>query len=161
MFLNIDANLIEEKITSKTKAILICNPGNPTGYLYSKEELNKLKDIVKKHDLYLFADEVYREFCYDGKEHHSLLNLEGIKENVIVADSPSINVKLVWFAVTTGFTERASVVSFSISLQEVKNKETNIEAKKALFIIFFFVNHEIIVLTAEIKYSNSVKFLLL
>ena len=79
----------EKNITSKTKAILICNPGNPTGYLYSQEELNKLRDIVKKHDLYLFADEVYREFCYDGKEHHSLLNLEGIEDNVIVVDSVS------------------------------------------------------------------------
>lgn len=79
----------EKNITSKTKAILICNPGNPTGYLYSQEELNKLRDIVKKHDLYLFADEVYREFCYDGKEHHSLLNLEEIEDNVIVVDSVS------------------------------------------------------------------------
>jgi aspartate aminotransferase len=79
----------EKNITAKTKAILICNPGNPTGYLYSQEELNKLRDIVKKHDLYLFADEVYREFCYDGKEHHSLLNLEGIEDNVIVVDSVS------------------------------------------------------------------------
>lgn len=79
----------EKNITSKTKAILICNPGNPTGYLYSQEELNKLRDIVKKHDLYLFADEVYREFCYDGKEHHSLLNLEGIEDNVVVIDSVS------------------------------------------------------------------------
>tara|TARA_B110000046_G_scaffold97901_1_gene105529 strand:+ start:117 stop:1310 length:1194 start_codon:yes stop_codon:yes gene_type:complete len=79
----------EKKITSKTKAILICNPGNPTGYLYSQEELNKLRDIVKKHDLYLFADEVYREFCYDGEEHHSLLNLEGVEDNVIVVDSVS------------------------------------------------------------------------
>lgn len=79
----------EKNISSKTKAILICNPGNPTGYLYSKEELERLRDIVKKHDLYLFADEVYREFCYDGKEHHSLLNLEGIEENVVVVDSVS------------------------------------------------------------------------
>jgi aspartate aminotransferase len=79
----------EKNITPKTKAILICNPGNPTGYLYSQKELNKLKDIVKKHDLYLFADEVYREFCYDGKEHNSLLNLEGIEDNVIVVDSVS------------------------------------------------------------------------
>ena len=57
---------IEKKITPKTKAIVICNPGNPTGYLYSKEELEQLRDIVKKHNLFLFADEVYREFCYDG-----------------------------------------------------------------------------------------------
>lgn len=79
----------EAKISEKTKAILICNPGNPSGYLYSKEELLKLKDIALKHDLYLFADEVYREFCYDGKSHHSLLQLEGLEENVIVADSVS------------------------------------------------------------------------
>lgn len=79
----------EKTITSKTKAILICNPGNPTGYLYSKEELEKLKEVVKKHDLFLFADEVYREFCYDGNEHHSVLNLKGIENNVVVVDSVS------------------------------------------------------------------------
>lgn len=79
----------EKKITSKTKAILICNPGNPTGYLYSKEELEKLRDIVKKHDLFLFADEVYREFCYDGAVPFSTMNLEGIENNVIMIDSVS------------------------------------------------------------------------
>ena len=79
----------EKKITSKTKAIVICNPGNPTGYLYTKEELEKLRDIVKKHDLYLFADEVYREFCYDGAVPFSVLNLEGIEQNVIMIDSVS------------------------------------------------------------------------
>ena len=63
----------ENLISSKTKAILICNPGNPTGYLYSKEELNSLKEIVLKHDLFLIADEVYREFTYDGKKHISVL----------------------------------------------------------------------------------------
>jgi aspartate aminotransferase len=80
---------IEAKITSKTKAIVICNPGNPTGYLYSKEELEQLRDIVKKHDLFLFADEVYREFCYDGAVPFSVLNLEGIEQNVIMIDSVS------------------------------------------------------------------------
>jgi aspartate aminotransferase len=79
----------EKKITAKTKAILICNPGNPTGYLYSKEELEKLRDIVKKHDLFLFADEVYREFCYDGAVPFSTMNLEGIENNVIMIDSVS------------------------------------------------------------------------
>jgi len=79
----------EKIITPKTKAILICNPGNPTGYLYSKDELETLKDIVTKHDLFLFADEVYREFCYDGNQHHSVLNVEGIEKNVIVIDSTS------------------------------------------------------------------------
>ncbi len=80
---------IEKKITSKTKAIVICNPGNPTGYLYSKEELEQLRDIVKKHDLFLFADEVYREFCYDGAIPFSTMNLEGIANNVIMIDSVS------------------------------------------------------------------------
>ncbi len=79
----------EKLITSKTKAILICNPGNPTGYLYSKEELQTLADMVKKHNLYLIADEVYREFCYDGKTHYSVFNLDGIDENTIVIDSVS------------------------------------------------------------------------
>jgi aspartate aminotransferase len=80
---------IEKKITSKTRGILICNPNNPTGYLYSKEELLKLRDIVKKHDLYLFSDEVYREFCYGGEEHFSCMRLEGIEDNVIMIDSVS------------------------------------------------------------------------
>lgn len=79
----------EKLITSKTKAILICNPGNPTGYLYSESELESLKEIVKKHRLFLFSDEVYREFCYDGKKHISVLQLEGIDANAIVVDSIS------------------------------------------------------------------------
>lgn len=78
----------EQLITPKTKAILICNPNNPTGYLYSKEELFQLKEIVQKHNLFLFADEVYRDFCYDNKSHFSILNL-GIDENAIVIDSIS------------------------------------------------------------------------
>jgi aspartate aminotransferase len=80
---------IESKITSRTKAIVICNPGNPTGYLYSQEELEQLRDLVKKHDLFLFADEVYREFCYDGAAPYSVMNLEGIDQNVIMIDSIS------------------------------------------------------------------------
>ena len=79
----------EKAITDKTKAIMICNPNNPTGYLYSKEELEVLREIVKKHDLYLFADEVYREFCYDGTTHHSVMNLEGLEDNVVLFDSVS------------------------------------------------------------------------
>ncbi|MFN8240367.1 MAG: pyridoxal phosphate-dependent aminotransferase [Bacteroidales bacterium] len=80
---------IEKKITPKTKGIIICNPNNPTGYLYSKEELMVLRDIIKKHDLFLFSDEVYREFCYDGASHFSAMNLEGIENNVIMLDSVS------------------------------------------------------------------------
>lgn len=79
----------EKKITSKTKGIVICNPGNPTGYLYSKEELEQLAQIVKKHDLFLFADEVYREFCYDGAQPFSVMNLSGIEDNTILIDSVS------------------------------------------------------------------------
>lgn len=79
----------ETLISPKTKAILICNPGNPTGYLYSKEELETLRDIVVKHDLFLFADEVYREFCYDGHLHHSVLNIEGLDQHAVVIDSTS------------------------------------------------------------------------
>ena len=79
----------EKIITPKTKGIMICNPGNPTGYLYSRAELEQLRDLVKKHDLYLLSDEVYREFCYDGKEYVSVMHLEGIDDNVILLDSIS------------------------------------------------------------------------
>ena len=79
----------EKQITPKTKGIVICKPGNPTGYLYSKEELEQLAQIVKKHDLFLFADEVYREFCYDGAEPFSTMNLKGIEEHTILIDSVS------------------------------------------------------------------------
>jgi len=79
----------EELITDKTRAILICNPGNPTGYLYSQEEINKLKALALKHDLFLVADEVYREFVYDGVEHHSVMSLEGLDEHAIIIDSVS------------------------------------------------------------------------
>tara|TARA_B100001250_G_scaffold144171_1_gene123408 strand:+ start:6669 stop:7868 length:1200 start_codon:yes stop_codon:yes gene_type:complete len=79
----------EKLINSRTKAILICNPGNPTGYLYSKDELETLRDIVLKYDLFLIADEVYREFTYDGTKHHSILSLEGLEQNAIVIDSTS------------------------------------------------------------------------
>lgn len=80
---------IEQKITAKTRGIVICNPGNPTGYLYSKSELEQLAEIVKKHNLFLFADEVYREFCYDGAIPFSVMNLESIAQNVIMIDSVS------------------------------------------------------------------------
>jgi aspartate aminotransferase len=79
----------EKAITDKTKAILICNPNNPTGYLYSREELEVLRQIVQKYDLFLFSDEVYREFCYDGTSHFSVMNLEGIENNVVLFDSVS------------------------------------------------------------------------
>ncbi len=79
----------EKLITPKTKAILICNPGNPTGYLYSKEEIMKLAALVKKHDLFLISDEVYREFTYDGDIHYSVMNVPGLEEHTIMIDSVS------------------------------------------------------------------------
>lgn len=79
----------EKLITPKTKAILICNPGNPTGYLYSKEEIMQLAEMVKKHNLFLIADEVYREFTYEGRTHYSILQVEGLEEYAIVIDSVS------------------------------------------------------------------------
>lgn len=79
----------ERAITSKTKAIMICNPNNPTGYLYSAEELQVLKEICLHHDLFLFSDEAYREFCYDGRKHISALSLDGLDEHVILMDTIS------------------------------------------------------------------------
>jgi aspartate aminotransferase len=79
----------EALITPKTKAILICNPGNPTGYLYSKDEIKQLAALVKKYDLFLISDEVYREFTYDGHEHYSIMQEEDLKSNAIMIDSVS------------------------------------------------------------------------
>lgn len=81
--------MFEEQITDKTKAILICNPNNPTGYLYTRSEMNQIRDLVKKYNLYLFSDEVYREFIYTKQPYISACHLEGIEENVILIDSVS------------------------------------------------------------------------
>jgi aspartate aminotransferase len=79
----------EKLITDRTKAILICNPGNPTGYLYTQDEMDQLTDLVKKHDLFLLSDEVYREFAYDGRKHLSIMNIAGLEEHAIMIDSVS------------------------------------------------------------------------
>lgn len=79
----------EELITPRTKGILICNPNNPTGYLYTQSEMNRIRDLVKKHDLFLFSDEVYREFCYTGAPYISAFHLEGIENQVVLIDSVS------------------------------------------------------------------------
>lgn len=84
-----DISEFEKQITEKTKAIIICNPGNPTGYLYTKEEIGKLKNLALKHDLFLIADEVYREFVYDGLTHHSVMNEKGLENHAILIDSVS------------------------------------------------------------------------
>src|SRR5574344_668124 len=80
---------IEKLITPRTKGILICNPNNPTGYLYTRKEMNQIRDLVKKYDLYLFSDEVYREFCYTGAPYISAFHLDNIENNVILVDSVS------------------------------------------------------------------------
>ena len=82
-------NIFEKKITSNTKAIILCNPCNPTGYVYSKEEILKIANLAKKHDLFIIVDEVYREFIYSGKSHFSILEDESYKENAILIDSTS------------------------------------------------------------------------
>jgi aspartate aminotransferase len=79
----------EQAVTERTKAIMICNPNNPTGYLYSREELEVLKEICLKHDLFLFSDEAYREFCYDGKKHISALSISGLEQHAILLDTIS------------------------------------------------------------------------
>ena len=79
----------EELINERTKAILICNPNNPTGYLYTRREMNQIRDLVKKYDLFLFSDEVYREFIYTGSPYISACHLEGIENNVVLIDSVS------------------------------------------------------------------------
>ncbi len=109
----------EKKITNKTKAIIICNPGNPTGYLYSKEELEKLAEIVVKHDLYLIADEVYREFAYDGLTHHSILEL-GIDNNAIVIDSTSKRYSMCGARVGCLITKNAEVYSTCLKFAQAR-----------------------------------------
>ena len=110
----------EKLITEKTKAILICNPGNPTGYLYSKEELQTLRDIVKKHDLFLFADEVYREFCYDGNEHFSVLNLNGIEKNAVVIDSTSKRYSMCGIRVGCIVSKNKDVISTALKFAQAR-----------------------------------------
>ncbi|NPD45906.1 MULTISPECIES: pyridoxal phosphate-dependent aminotransferase [unclassified Lentimicrobium] len=105
----------EKAVTDKTKAIMVCNPNNPTGYLYSKDELEVLKQIALKYDLYLIADEVYREFVYDGEEHFSVMNLEGLDQHSILIDSVS---------------KRYSACGFRIGCMISKNKEVMATAMK-------------------------------
>lgn len=110
---------IEKKITPKTRAILICNPNNPTGALYSKEELLQLRDIVKKHDLFLFSDEVYREFCY-GAEHFSVMQLEGIRDNVVLLDSVSKRYSMCGVRVGALITHNREVLTASLKFAQAR-----------------------------------------
>ena len=110
----------EKLITAKTKAILICNPGNPTGYLYSKEELERLRDLVKKYDLFLFADEVYREFCYDGNKHISVLNLDGLEDNAVVIDSTSKRYSMCGIRVGCIVSKNKEVISTALKFAQAR-----------------------------------------
>ena len=105
----------ENAITAKTKAIMLCNPNNPTGYLYSREELETVREIVKKHDLFLISDEVYREFTYDGHEHFSVMQLDGLDDHTILIDSVS---------------KRYSACGFRIGVMISHNKEVMATAMK-------------------------------
>ncbi len=111
---------IEKKITSKTKAIVICNPGNPTGYLYSKEELEKLAEVIKKHDLFLFSDEVYREFCYEGAIPFSTMNLPGIDNNVIMIDSVSKRYSMCGARIGTLVTRNKDVMAAALKFGQAR-----------------------------------------
>jgi aspartate aminotransferase len=111
---------IEKKITKKTKGIIVCNPNNPTGYLYSEEELLQLREIVKKHDLFLFSDEAYREFCYDGAEHFSAMNLEGIENNVIMLDSVSKRYSECGVRIGALITKNKEVISAALKFAQAR-----------------------------------------
>ena len=110
----------EKLITSRTKAILICNPGNPTGYLYSKAELESLKEIVVKNNLFLIADEVYREFAYDGEKHHSVLNISGIENHAVVIDSTSKRYSMCGIRVGCIVSKNKDVISTALKFAQAR-----------------------------------------
>lgn len=111
----------EKAITSKTKAILICNPSNPTGYLYSESEINQLGELVRKHDLFLIADEVYREFIYDKKDKHfSVMNLKEIEQNVIMIDSVSKRYSMCGARIGCMITKNKEVISAAMKFAQAR-----------------------------------------
>ncbi|RYE23534.1 MAG: pyridoxal phosphate-dependent aminotransferase [Sphingobacteriales bacterium] len=110
----------EKAITPRTKAIMICNPNNPTGYLYSAEELDVLKQICLKHDLFLFSDEAYREFCYDGKKHISALSLEGLENHAILMDTISKRYSACGGRIGAFVTKNAEVLSAAMKLAQAR-----------------------------------------
>lgn len=110
----------EKLITPKTKGIVICNPNNPTGYLYSEEELQQLKTLVEKYDLYLYSDEVYREFCYDGNTHFSAMNLKGIENNVILMDSVSKRYSMCGVRIGALITKNKDVINAAMKFAQAR-----------------------------------------
>jgi aspartate aminotransferase len=110
----------ESKITPRTKGILICNPGNPTGYLYSQSELEQLRDLVIKHDLFLFADEVYREFMYDGAIPYSVMNLAGLDEHAIMIDSISKRYSMCGARIGAMITRNKTVMSAALKFAQAR-----------------------------------------
>ncbi len=110
----------ESKITPRTKGILICNPGNPTGYLYSQSELEQLRDLVIKHDLFLFADEVYREFMYDGAIPYSVMNLAGLDEHAIMIDSISKRYSMCGARIGALITRNKTVISAAMKFAQAR-----------------------------------------
>lgn len=110
----------EELINEKTKGIIICNPSNPTGYLYSEDEMRKLAEIAKKHDLYIYSDEVYREFCYDGNTHFSAMNLSDIQQNVIMIDSVSKRYSSCGTRIGAMVTKNKEVVSTALKFAQAR-----------------------------------------
>jgi aspartate aminotransferase len=110
----------EELITAKTKGIMICNPNNPTGYLYSQQEIEQLGALVKKHNLFLLVDEVYREFCYDGKEHFSAMRLKGVDDNVIMLDSVSKRYSACGLRIGTIITRNKEVLETALKFAQAR-----------------------------------------
>jgi aspartate aminotransferase len=110
----------EKVITPKTRGIIICNPNNPTGYLYSQKELEMLGEIVKKHDLYLFSDEVYREFCYDGEKHFSVMDLPGLEEHAIMFDSVSKRYSMCGVRVGALISKNKEVISTALKFAQAR-----------------------------------------
>lgn len=139
---------IEKLIGPKTKAILICNPNNPTGYLYTREELLQLRELVLKHDLFLFADEVYREFCYDDRKHHSVLNLEGLDDHVVVVDSISKRYSACGARIGALISRNKQIISTALKFAQARLSPptyAQIAAEAALVVhesYFTQVNHE-------------------
>jgi aspartate aminotransferase len=110
----------EKVITPATRGIIICNPNNPTGYLYSRRELEMLGKIVKKYDLYLFSDEVYREFCYDGETHVSAMSLEGLEEHVVMFDSVSKRYSMCGARVGSLISRNRKVISTALKFAQAR-----------------------------------------